>query len=192
MSACSAALCAASNSGRLSYGHEPRSSSFCGSQLPLPPRRLQRLAAGRAGSLMVAAAAFGRNKGAYKKYMSRQDLEVAYFKEWEETTVLAEQEGRRKMTLLTMLAFLPNFIKFYLIPGPIRYVWWLIWSVVREAGYQLRKKAVVAGAKLDVATLQRRGITPAGYELRATALRRLHGKQGLLGPVLFALGGRQA
>lgn len=105
----------------------------------------------------MAAAAFGRNKGAYKKYMcvcvtlfgplravrmlhpctlrlptrlvmrhhvhqtstwtcrSRQDLEVAYFKEWEETTVLAEQEGRRKMTLLTMLAFLPTFIKFYVV-----------------------------------------------------------------------------
>lgn len=31
------------------------------------------------------------------------------------------------------------------VPGPIRYVWWLIWSVVREAGYQLRKKAVIAG-----------------------------------------------
>lgn len=42
---------------------------------------------------------------------------MAYFKEWEETTVLAEQEGRRKMTLLTMLAFLPNFIKFYLVGG---------------------------------------------------------------------------
>lgn len=40
--------------------------------------------------------------------------------------------------------------------------------------------------------MRRRGITPAGYELRATALRRLHGKEGLLAPALFALGGRQA
>lgn len=192
MSACSAALCAPSTSGRFLYGNELRGDTLRRSQLLLQSRRLQHLASGRAAGLVVAAAAFGRNKGAYKKYMSRQDLEVAYFKEWEETTVLAEQEGRRKMTLLTMLAFLPTFIKFYVVPGPIRYVWWLIWSVVREAGYQLRKKAVIAGAKLDVATMQRRGITPSGYELRATALRRLHGKEGLLGPVLFALGGRPA
>lgn len=31
--------------------------------------------------------------------------------------MLAEQEGRRSMTLLTMLTFLPNFIKFYLVGG---------------------------------------------------------------------------
>ena len=46
---------------------------------------------------------------------SRQDLEQDYYREWEATTVLAAEEGKRKLTAVTLLAFLPTFVKFYLV-----------------------------------------------------------------------------
>lgn len=49
---------------------------------------------------------------------SRQDLEQDYYREWETTTVLAAEEGKRKMTAVTLLAFLPTFFKFYLVSRP--------------------------------------------------------------------------
>ena len=42
------------------------------------------------------------------------------------------------------------------------------------------------GVKLDMTTLQRRGST-AGYQMRATALRRLHGKDSIAGPLRLLL-----
>lgn len=44
-----------------------------------------------------------------------------------------------------------------------------------------------AGAKLDVATMQRRGAA-GSYRMRQTALRRMHGKESLWGPLQLMLG----
>ena len=46
---------------------------------------------------------------------SRQALEQDYYREWEKTTVLAEEESKRKMTIWTLLAFLPSFVEFYVV-----------------------------------------------------------------------------
>ena len=76
---------------------------------------------------------------------SRQEIERAYFKEWEETTVLATQEGKREMTAMTLLSFLPPWFSFYAIPGPLRY---LLHLVARAAGhvlYLLRKRTILKG-----------------------------------------------
>ncbi len=31
------------------------------------------------------------------------------------------------------------------VPGPIRFLWFFIWTAMKKGGYQLRKKAVIAG-----------------------------------------------
>ncbi len=48
-------------------------------------------------------------------FRSRQELEEDYYAEWEATTVLADEEAQRKMTALTLLTFIPNFIRFYVV-----------------------------------------------------------------------------
>jgi hypothetical protein len=73
------------------------------------------------------------------------------------------------------------------IPGPVRFLCFFSWAALKRGARELRKRAVLAGAKLDMATLQRRGGS-GGYRLRETALRRLHGKESVLGPVALMLG----
>ncbi len=73
------------------------------------------------------------------------------------------------------------------IPGPLRFLWFFAWTAMKRCAHELRKRAVLAGAKLDVATLRRRGGSES-YRLRETALRRLHGKESVLGPVALMLG----
>lgn len=72
------------------------------------------------------------------------------------------------------------------VPSPIRFIWFFVWTSLLHLRYKLIKQAVIVGAKLDVATLQRRG-SSAGYKMRETALRRLHGKESILGPMQLML-----
>lgn len=128
----------------------------------------------------VAASGSSFSGPAYNKYRSRGDIEREYYQQWNEMTVVAEREGKRAMTAVTLLAFLPSWFKFYVIPGPIRYLLFLLARAAAHVLHCLRKHAVLAGAKLDAALLQRSG-HPADTSLMCkTALQRLHGTRGML------------
>jgi hypothetical protein len=108
---------------------------------------------------------------AYNKYRSRQDIERAYHRDWERTTLLAEGERGRAMTALSFLAFLPAWAKFYALPGPVRFAAWLLGQRLAAAAAALRRRAVIAGARLDAALGRGRGAPP-----RALLMWRLHGR----------------
>lgn len=75
------------------------------------------------------------------------------------------------------------------VPAPLRFLWFFAWAALLRAAHRLRRAAVLAGAKLDSATVRRQGgAALAGYRMRATALRRLHGKESVLGPLRLLLG----
>jgi hypothetical protein len=53
---------------------------------------------------------------------SRQKIEAEYYKEWERLTVVSEEELNRKMTVVTFLRFLPMWLRYHGLPGPLRYL----------------------------------------------------------------------
>ncbi|PRW59883.1 hypothetical protein C2E21_1370 [Chlorella sorokiniana] len=142
---------------------------------------------GRQQRLSVAAVGFGSGNSLKNKYKSRQELEQDYFREWNDMSRAALQEGKQPMTPWTLLAALPRMIRYYVIPAPLRFLVFLVVYVAQLAAHRLRKLAVLTGAKLDVATMQRRGMA-GSYRMRQTALRRLHGKESLFGPLQLMMG----
>lgn len=78
---------------------------------------------------------------------SRYDIEQDYIKQWKEVT--ARDSEPRKVTPFSFLWFVPVFIKYHVIPGPVRYVWWLVWSAFLRARYQIRKRLVLQGQSLQ-------------------------------------------
>lgn len=53
---------------------------------------------------------------------NRQEIEARYYKEWEELTLIPEEELNRKMTPLTFIKFLPKWFRFYGLPAPLRFL----------------------------------------------------------------------
>lgn len=76
---------------------------------------------------------------------SRRDIEKDYYQDWERTTLLAQEERDRPMTLFTFLAFLPAWLKFYALPGPLRFAAHLLWRYVLAALHQVHKRLVIQG-----------------------------------------------
>ena len=52
------------------------------------------------------------------------------------------------MTPWSFLWFVPVFVKYHVIPGQLRYAWWLVWSAMLVATYQIRKRLVLQGTYL--------------------------------------------
>ncbi|KAL3147788.1 hypothetical protein ABBQ32_002518 [Trebouxia sp. C0010 RCD-2024] len=112
-------------------------------------------------------------KPAYNKYRSRYDIDQDYINQWKEVT--ARDRIPTKMTPLSFLWFVPLYIKYHVIPGPVRYLWWVTWCAFLRARYQIRKRLVLLGAKLDVELMKRsKTAGPLSFS-RAMVLRRLHG-----------------
>ena len=49
------------------------------------------------------------------------------------------------MTLATLLAFLPGWVKYYLVPAPLRFVWFFVWLALKRAAYCAHKVIVLQG-----------------------------------------------
>lgn len=73
-------------------------------------------------------------------------VEQEYFQEWERTTAISEDYVDRQPTVLSTLASLPNVVKYYIIPGPLRFVWYWIWKGLLHALRQLQRALVLQGA----------------------------------------------
>ncbi len=76
---------------------------------------------------------------------SRQTIEKEYFKEWERTTALAENYEGRQRTALSTLASLPLVVKYYIVPGPVRFLWFWIWQALLAVAQQIRKRLILLG-----------------------------------------------
>lgn len=77
---------------------------------------------------------------------SRYDIDQDYINQWKEVT--ARDRIPTKMTPLSFLWFVPLYMKYHVIPGPVRYLWWVTWSAFLRARYQIRKRLVLLGKYL--------------------------------------------
>lgn len=155
------------------------SSGFVRRCLALPVRQQQQQ---RRSQPITKAAQI---KPAYNKYRSRYDIDQDYIKQWKETT--ARDSEPRKVTPWSFLWFVPVFIKYHVIPGQLRYAWWLVWSAVLLATYQIRKRLVLQGAKLDVQLMKNSKSSAATTFSRSLVLQRLHGRVSLLDTLKYRL-----
>eukprot|EP00803_Ostreobium_quekettii_P002853 evm.model.scf_168.4 EVM.evm.TU.scf_168.4 scf_168:25366-26185(-) len=109
---------------------------------------------------------------AYCKYRTRQANQAALLKEWR----ILQGGQRHTMTAWTAIAFVPVWLKFYMVPLPIKYVTYLVWWSLRT---HLLYPAQKAWARVDVkmdAFLARVGSKSAHSTFSlGMALARLHG-----------------
>ena len=77
---------------------------------------------------------------------SRFDIEQDYLRQWKETT--ARDGYEQPLTFLSFLWFVPVFVKFYVIPGPLRYLWWLVWVRIQAAQHALHKRVILQGEEV--------------------------------------------
>jgi len=62
--------------------------------------------------------------------------------------VTARDSEPKTVTPWSFLWFVPIFIKYHVIPGQIRYAWWLVWSAMLAARYQIRKRLILLGKQV--------------------------------------------
>lgn len=78
---------------------------------------------------------------------SRYDIDQDYISQWKEVT--ARDNIPKKVTPISFLWFIPVFVKYHIIPGPLRYLWWLTWSAFLTARYQICKRLVLQGQAMQ-------------------------------------------
>jgi hypothetical protein len=61
---------------------------------------------------------------------TRQEIEAAYYEEWEKLTLVPEEELNRPMTVFSFAAFLPMWLRYNALPGPVRY--WLFRDTLQQ------------------------------------------------------------
>ncbi len=50
------------------------------------------------------------------------------------------------MTLRSLLWFVVVWLKYDVVPEPLRYAWWLVWSRLRAAAHAIHRRSVIQGA----------------------------------------------
>ena len=83
-------------------------------------RIVYRIYSGSEGDLETSGQASQGSGEAQRR--SRQEVEAEYYKEWERLTLVPEEELNRKMTVVTFLRFLPMWLRYNGLPGPVRYL----------------------------------------------------------------------
>lgn len=124
-------------------------------------------------------------KPAYNKYRSRSDIERDYVNGWKEVTA---RDGRPlpPMTPLSVLRFVPFWIKYVIVPEPLRFVWWLITCRWRAVEHRVHRHLVLEGAKLDVWLATRQGLKNVHFS-RSLVLRRYHRKVSIWNTFMYRL-----
>lgn len=80
----------------------------------------------------------------------RQQIEAEYYKEWERLTVVSEEELNRKMTVVTFLRFLPMWLRYNGLPGPLRYILFQVMPWEKILGRFGFKSSSAAGISSDM------------------------------------------
>lgn len=71
-------------------------------------------------------------------------MEKEYFREWERTTAVSHH----KATMLSTALCLPPLIKYYIVPTPLRYVWFFVWQALLAVARQVERRLILQGAPL--------------------------------------------
>ena len=76
---------------------------------------------------------------------TRQQIERDTLRDWKRITVLTHEVGNRPMTAATLLAFLPPWFKYYVVPAPLRFVWYFVWLALQRVVHRARRAMVLQG-----------------------------------------------
>jgi len=148
--------------------------AFSGTSLRLHPRlQAQRERRQRRSGVSVVA----YRSPVHQKYVrkTKEELEEEYRQEWLSTT--AHQAGvRRKPTTRSVVVYMFMYIRFCILPEPVRYIFHRLWLPMRPLLHALHKRLVLAGIKLDAAIVKRRQPSTSKSFSVQEVLRRYHGK----------------
>ena len=86
------------------------------------------------------------------------------------------------MTPLSALLYVPFWIKFVVIPEPLRFLWWLVWCRVKAIAHAAHRRLVLQGGLLPHQELSSTRIWSTSQHLSATAIEWPHE-----GPVAWKL-----
>ncbi|GMH42067.1 hypothetical protein BSKO_09986 [Bryopsis sp. KO-2023] len=142
----------------------------------------------RAGSNLLIRASFRPepSEPPYNKYRSRADIQQTYINEWLHTTATDDIVAEERRTFASTLMFIPSCLKFYVVPLLFRYIWYVIWTALRNRYlYPFQKKFVRWDCQLDayLAKIGNKG-KEVGFS-RAMALARFHFKIGVIGDLRY-------
>lgn len=113
------------------------------------------------------------NKPAYNKYRTRADIEASYLRQWKEVTARGDG-GQRRMTPVSVIAWWPMWFKYHVVPGFVRFLWWvLVWVPLSAVYREVHRYTVKLGARLDGALARRSSGGRQTFSL-AMVLRRYH------------------
>lgn len=87
---------------------------------------------------------------------------------------------------MTFLTFLPTWFKFFGLPGPIRFVIYLLWQKSTLYRHKVHKKLVLQGVKLD-RELIRKAKLPEGTLPRRLVMFRYHYRISALENIKYRL-----
>lgn len=125
---------------------------------------------------------------AYNMYRSREDIQESTTRMWLD---IAEPERTAPVTVLSKLWYVLAFIKYHVIPLPIRYLFYAAACTVRRPLYRVHKATVLQLSRVD-AVLGRvskdRFRSSGGAECRFSrriALQRFHGTRGVARDVVY-------
>jgi len=98
----------------------------------------------------------------------------------------AVAERETGATVWSCITWIPGFLKFYVAPYPLKFLFLVLWAPVREILFAVHKRVVVQCSKVDAMFSGKpKDIfkTSGGAETRfdrAVFLERLHGKRNIL------------
>ena len=78
------------------------------------------------------------------------------------------------MTIFTFLAFLPTWFRFYGLPGPVRFVIYLLWKRIAKVAHAVHARLVIEGAKVDRELIMRSKLPENTLSRRMVLLRYHH------------------
>ena len=107
---------------------------------------------------------------------------------WQPAFQLCSSAAERETgaTILSCIAWIPGFLKYYVVPYPIKFLFMLLWLPVRHVLFNVHKRVVVQCCKVDAFFSGKpKDIfkTTHGAQTRfdrAVFLQRLHGERNLL------------
>lgn len=68
-------------------------------------------------------------------------------------TLISDEELNRRMTPLTFLAFLPMWFRYYGLPGPVRFLGYLVWKQMERLRHIIHKRLVLEGMVMILVSL---------------------------------------
>ena len=95
--------------------------------------------------------------------------------------------AKEYVTYHSFVAWFGQWIKYYLVPHFLRYMFYQVWPPCRRRLFWLHKRFVMLRCRVDSIIARKPAAPGRGRVSVAVALRRAHGKQSWLGDLFYWL-----